>query len=35
MSDETTRPDDDVEAHGPLLEGPGMEGPTLEGPTLE
>ena len=35
MSDETTRPEDEVEAHGPFAEGPTAEGPTAEGPTAE
>ena len=35
MSDETTRPEDEVEAHGPLAEGPFAEGPLAEGPLAE
>lgn len=35
MSEETTRPEDEVEAHGPTLESPTLESPTMEGPTVE
>ena len=31
MSDETTHPEDEVEAHGPI----GAESPTLDSPTMD
>ena len=34
MSDEI-RPDEEVEAHGPVFDGPGAEGPGAEGPGAE
>ena len=35
LSDETTRPEDEVEAHGPTFGSPTMGGPELEGPEME
>ena len=33
MSDEANRPEDEVEAHGPVAEGPVAEGPVAEVPS--